>query len=242
MHALIDKLRQKGLWIPRIALKCFHSQVGTILAYGVQVWGPEAVLRVLRPPGGGDEQREELFERAIEDRMVDLHRSYLRSLAGVKVASNRLLFREFGERPLQIHWAKLILRFWNKLASARGTIHHHALREEVRLALATGGSHVGWGSKVLQMLRLLGFDFGVPQELNVEAQVDIISTTKLDVSWLISSFAERMDADWRSDRLRGNPRLFVSDGRQRGVQMCRHERWMGMAKHLGGIHTRPALS
>ncbi|GIL92958.1 hypothetical protein Vretifemale_20407 [Volvox reticuliferus] len=111
MYVLIHKLSRQGLLLPRIGLKCFDAQIRSILSYGVQVWGPERLLEVLRAE---DTAGCGCFEKALKDPMVTLQQSFLRALAGVKVAPNNLLFREFDQYPLQVFWAKLVFRFWTE--------------------------------------------------------------------------------------------------------------------------------
>ncbi|GIL89096.1 hypothetical protein Vretifemale_16963 [Volvox reticuliferus] len=111
MYAVINKLRRKGLFIPRIALWCFDSQIRAILLYGVQVWGPHFLLQLLDRPRD-TQGRYCYFDCAMEDRMVGIQRTFLRSLASVgRVPDNKLLFREFVQQPLHIHWATLVYRF-----------------------------------------------------------------------------------------------------------------------------------
>ena len=73
--------------------------------------------------------------------MVKLQRDFLRQIAGVATAPNRLLFKELGQAPLHVHWYELVFRYWNKLVRSKGSIYHHVFREEIRLALTSAQYH-----------------------------------------------------------------------------------------------------
>ncbi|GIM01087.1 hypothetical protein Vretimale_5926, partial [Volvox reticuliferus] len=104
MYALIDKLNRRGLFIPRIALRCFDTQIRAILSYGAQVWSPYFLSRLLDNPRDA-QGRYCYFEGAMEDRMVGIQRTFLRTLASIgRVPDNRLLFREFSQDPLHLYW------------------------------------------------------------------------------------------------------------------------------------------
>jgi len=124
-----------------------------------------------------------------------------------------------------------VFRFWNSIVRKPGSIHHHVLRDEIRLAIGNNLEAKGWGAIVLKVLQLLGHFDGVSPSLSVDEQVDLIAVTELDVGALVEELIGRFDDDWGSSRLQTDPRDFVSDGRQPGVKMCRYEQWMGPASH-----------
>ena len=234
MYALIKKLRRQGLFLPGVGIKCFHAHVRSILSYGAQIWAPDALLRVTLPLRGR-EQKYGYFERALKDRMVQLQRAFLRRIAGVSIAPDRLLFRELDQSPLQVHWAELLFRFWNRLVKADGTIYQSAFREEIRLALTHGRQYSGWGIKVLGVLNSLGYSFGSSAVSGgLDGLVNAICSHELDVASLMDTLRGRFNDDWNSSRLVTDPRFFVSDGLHPGVKMCRHARWMGASMHLKG--------
>jgi exonuclease III len=234
MHALTRKLRRQGLFLPSIGMRCFDSQVRSILSYGAQIWAPDALLKVVGvvPPT----QRSEYFEKALEDRMVQLQRGFFRSLAGVQTSPDRLLYKELGQMPLHLHWAELTFRFWNQLVKATGTIYHGAFREEIRCALTDPARYAHcWGVKMMRLLVMgLGYKFRGGGQEDVDYLVDMITGHELDVGALMDTLRSRFDEDWKSSRLETDPRMFVSDGRKPGIKMCRHVRWMGATTHLKG--------
>ncbi|GIL88800.1 hypothetical protein Vretimale_19606 [Volvox reticuliferus] len=228
MYAVISKLRRKGLFIPRIALQCFDSQIRAILSYGVQVWGPHFLLQLLDRPRD-IQGRYCYFDRAMEDRMVGIQRTFLRSLASVgRVPDNRLLFREFGQQPLHIHWATLVYRFWNKLVKAKNNIFHNVFREEIRMALLSDCTGSSWGSLVLRGLRCLGHWPDIPVDGELEVRVNVLASKEINIEALMLTLKERFDEDWVNPRLHVQPREFVSDGAKPGVKMCRYTHWMGL--------------
>ena len=232
MYALVKNLRRQGLFSPVVGIKSFHAYIRSILSYGAQIWAPDALLRITLPMRG-QEQKCGYFERALKDRMVQLQRAFLRRIAGVSIAPDRLLFRELDQNPLQVHWAELLFRFWNRLVKADGTIYHCAFREEIRLALTHGRQYSGWGIKVLGVLHSLGYSFGNSTVAGgIEGLVNAISSHELDVTSLMDTLRGRFNDEWNSSRLVTDPRLFISDGLRPGVKMCRHARWMGVSSHL----------
>ncbi|GIM02976.1 hypothetical protein Vretimale_7787, partial [Volvox reticuliferus] len=125
MYALIDKLNRRGLFIPRISLRCFDTQIRAILSYGAQVWSSYFLSQLLDNPHDA-QGRYGYFECAMEDRMVEIQRIFLRTLASVgRVPDNRLLFREFSQDPLHLYWATLVFRFWNRLVWGKNGIFYN---------------------------------------------------------------------------------------------------------------------
>ena len=226
VFALVDKLRLKGLLSPNVSLKCFNVSVRSVLSFAVQVWGPAYILEILQGAGDG---RSLCFDKALSNKMVQVQRDFLQFIAGVKRVPYRLLFSEFDQYPLHVHWAKLVFRFWNSIVRKPGSQHHHVLRDEIRLAIGSNLEGKAWGTVVLKVLNLLGHFDGVSSSLNIDEQVDSISSMELEVGALVEELIRRFDDDWGSTRLQIDPRDFVSDGLQPGVKMCRYEQWMGPA-------------
>ncbi|GFR49039.1 hypothetical protein Agub_g11063, partial [Astrephomene gubernaculifera] len=236
MFSLQRKLKRLGLLVPAVAVKCFDVQVRSILSYGVQVWGPDVVLKLMTDC----ENSARYFDRSLRDPMVQLQREFLREIAGVKVSPDKLLFKEFNQRPLHVFWLELFLRFWNDLVKQKDTVYHQALRGEIRSALSTE-HYDGWGSKVLKILKMLGTDLtALGGELDLNARVERIAGTELNVSALTKKFADRMDADWEDRSLEDDPRLFnpVDPVPGVGVKMCRYKNWMGDPVDRGYITQR----
>jgi len=236
LFSLVSKLRRQGLFVPAVAVRAFDAQVRSILSYGVQVWGPAMVLQVLeRGYPSNQEPRSCYFEYALQNRMVELQKSFLKQLTGAGLPPNRLLFRESGQYPLQMYWAKLIFRFWNRLVEAKGTVYHHCFREELRLAFTSFLTYDGWGTKVIRILEAMGDDLGLGTgDAGTEARVDAVSSHVLDIKELMEGLRSRFDDDWSSVRLAVDPRVFISDNMQPGVKMCRYLQWMGQPKHCRG--------
>ncbi|GFR40188.1 hypothetical protein Agub_g747, partial [Astrephomene gubernaculifera] len=179
--------------------------------------------------------------RSLRDPMVQLQRGFLREVAGVKVSPDKLLFKEFNQRPLHVFWLELFLRFWNDLVKQKDTVYHQAMRGEIRSALSTDLQFDGWGAKVLKILKILGMDLtALGDELNLDARVERIAGTELNVSALTKTFADRVDADWEDRSLEVDPRLFnpVVPVPGVGVMMCRYKNWMGVPVDRGYITQR----
>ena len=236
MLALLSKLRRQALLVPRVALRCFEVQVRSVLSYGAQLWGPDAVLAVLA--GDTGHGLSGCFERAMQHPAVQLQREFLWALARVKRCSSRVVFREFKQRPLQYHWAELALRWWNKMVKSKEVIHRAVFLEELRQAhraQVNPGVCVfgGWGDRMFRMLAALGWEpIGYrPAELPSD-RYERLASTLLPVEELLARFAARLDDEWESARLvEADPRVY--EGPRPSVAVCKHKCWMGEAAHLG---------
>ncbi|GIL51505.1 hypothetical protein Vafri_7470, partial [Volvox africanus] len=92
-----------------------------------------------------------------------------------------------------------------------------------------------WGAKMLRLLTILGCDLGDLSAItDIEEKVDTLIAYKLDTSNLMEELRSRMRVDWMSDRITVSPRVFVSDGHQPGIKMCRYVHWMGDPNHMEG--------
>ncbi|GFR43131.1 hypothetical protein Agub_g4144 [Astrephomene gubernaculifera] len=139
-----------------------------------------------RPAPAAADGRCLWFERALEDDLVKVQKDFLQELAGAQRPTNRLLFREFGQRPLQQHWAALAFRFWNDLCQARDTIYHSAFRNELRLAFESDFNYDGWGAKMLRVYRCLGYNLtGMRQDMDIDSKVNCAASTRVEVGELL---------------------------------------------------------
>ncbi len=86
MLALLSKLRRQALLVPRVALRCFEVQVRSVLSYGAQLWGADAVIAVLAGGAHAGDGLSGCFERALQHPAVKLQREFLWALARVFVA------------------------------------------------------------------------------------------------------------------------------------------------------------
>jgi hypothetical protein len=235
MSALLSKLRRQALLIPRIALRCFEVQVRSVLSYGAQLWGPDAVLAVLA--GATNGELSGCFERALLHPAVQLQREFLWALARVKKCSSRALFREFKQRPLQYHWAELAMRWWNKLVESKSVIHRAVFQEELRQAHRAQVNpgvcvYGGWGDRMFRMLAALGWE---PIEYRhaelPTVRYERLASTPLPVRELLKRFAARLDDEWECAGLaEADPRVY--EGPRPSVTVCKHRCWMGEPAHL----------
>jgi hypothetical protein len=72
MLALLSKLRRQALMFPRLALRCFEVQVRSVLSYGAQLWGPDAVIAVLAGGAHAGVGLSGCFERALQHSALGL--------------------------------------------------------------------------------------------------------------------------------------------------------------------------
>jgi hypothetical protein len=78
-------------------------------------WGPRAVAKLFARTGS-----KTLFQRACEDPAVKQQTAFLKRVAGAKIPTLSLLYTELNQVPMQVHWTKVVLRFWNRLAASEG--------------------------------------------------------------------------------------------------------------------------
>ncbi len=80
-------------------------------------------------------------------------------MAGAKIPTLSLLSVELNQVPMQVHWTKVVLRFWNRLATSEGsTLGKHVLRDVLERACAARFIGKDWGSQVLCVLCALKND------------------------------------------------------------------------------------
>jgi hypothetical protein len=177
------------------------------------------------------------FERALQHPMVQLQREFLWALARVRRCSSRAVFREFGQQPLQFHWAELALRWWDRMVESKDPIHRAVFREELRQAHRAQVNpgvcvYGGWGDRMFRVLAALGWEPIAynPSELP-HARYDRLMSTRLPIVELLQRFAARLDDEWSSVLSQADPR--VHEGRRPSVTVCKHKCWMGDAAYSG---------
>ena len=114
VHGLHAMCRNKGVNVPEKRMDLFNVLVLPVLSYGAQVWGPDFI--------------NVEFEAAMNNKATEVQRTYMRAIVGARKPTMLCLYRELSERPIQYHWAKLSLRFWNALC-------HKAFIADINLAV-----------------------------------------------------------------------------------------------------------
>jgi len=216
MHALNALCRENKIHVPKLRMNLFWSLVVPVFSYGAQVWGPDFI--------------NVSFESAMTNPMVEEQRAFMRSVVGARAPTQALLFRELAQRPLQYHWAKLVLRFWNGLVERPDTLCHRAFVADLRLALIDGVTDC-WAAGVLRFLADAGVR--VPEGLAAGAQVAHFASLFIPIGRVLDNFAEKLDARWRLPYVTGAPRDFPSG--ETGVKMCRYASWMGDPVHTAAV-------
>jgi hypothetical protein len=144
MHALLTRLKTARISQSAFQVRLFNVLVEPVLSYGCQVWGPD-VLK-------GSLSLNALLSNPQELVLVD----FLRIISGLPKAVKRsVLLREFGARPLYLHWLKLCARFWQRtLALPPSRLLRMALIDNIQLCVS--GCQDCWAAKFLLSMQQIG--------------------------------------------------------------------------------------
>ena len=173
MHALLTRLRAAHISQSEFQVRLFGVLVEPVLSYGCQVWGPDMFGGSLHPDKWLDAPQE----------AVQLH--FLRFLCGLpKAAKRQAMLREFGARPLHLHWLALCARFWARvLALPADRLLRKALVADIELFVS--GCQDCWSAKFLLAM----------QQLQVVTDAGALSTVQ-------SVLAQPIDEKTVADRAR----------------------------------------
>jgi hypothetical protein len=164
MHALLTRLKAARISQSAFQVRLFNVLVEPVLSYGCQVWGPDMV--------GGSLHLNALLDNRQESVQID----FLRIISGLPKAVKRpVLLREFGARPLHLHWLKLCARFWQRtLALPPSRLLRMALIDNIQLCAS--GCQDCWTAKFLSVMRQIG----VLESTAVLTSVDSFSRLPID--------------------------------------------------------------
>ena len=170
-HALRSRCAELALYDPGLRTELFDSLVTPVLMHGAEVWG--ATSRVSMSSFG--EQETDPTER--------VHRSFLRSLLGVRVSTPGIsILGEFGRFPLLVRRVRAISLYYNRLFSLHGSgrLVDLAFQDSIRLweewefmrdSTALPGIRYpvprvrGWYGDTLHMLGSLGYSIADPRSI-----------------------------------------------------------------------------
>lgn len=171
-----------------------------------------------------------------------LQTAFLKHVVGAKLPTLSLLYTELSQTPMQVHWAKLVAKFWNRLAMSKGsTLGKRVLRDILQRAQSAGFQGNDWGSQVLRMFRALGHNLvarAPPASQEPAALVEWLAAQQVPVSALLEELERRLRPEWTASELQCDPRSFPEGGRN-GVKLCRYRHWMGLPEE-GQAHAHLA--
>ena len=157
-----------GLGSPGLQTELFDALVRPVLSYGAEIWGTQYLAGATNP-------------------CESLHGSFLRGLLGVRQSTpTQVLLAECGRFPLVTSWAKLVARFWSRLASMDDSrLTKQAFIVNAQLALCAKRSlpaaHRPWVSQTAGLFEALG----VPVNLHAPAPVSEAQVEKaMQARWL----------------------------------------------------------
>jgi hypothetical protein len=222
------QLRASKMQAPGLAMSFYNSLVVPVLSYGAQVWAPDKLSSVFT------------FEHAMVDPMVDEQKRFMCSVVGAKLPTRALLYRELGQRPLQAHWAVLVLRFWNGLVANTDTLYHRVFRAD--LELAESGVQNCWSKHMIRFLSRMGIP-AAPPTLDRKDRVGYYATLKVDVHAVTHAFNTALDNPWNVTCSAVTPRGYVGEG----TKCVRYNAWSGLSFGIGAkakapLHCNTAIS
>jgi hypothetical protein len=143
MHALLTRLKVAHISQSAFQVRLFNVLVEPVLSYGCQVWGPDMLKGSLN------------LDAILLNQQESVLTDFLRIISGLPKAVKRwVLLREFGARPLHLHWLTLCARFWQRtLALPPSRLLRMALIDDI--ALFVSGCHNCWAAKFLSAMQRL---------------------------------------------------------------------------------------
>lgn len=128
----------------------FNALVRPVISYGCQIWGVNH-LKLPVSELNGTSYHSILPNNSLESVQTD----FLRFVASVgRVAPLWMLLNEFSAQPLQVHFAKCIITFWNDMRRDNESMVAHACRSDLKLMVS--GVKECWSFKVCKFLAALG--------------------------------------------------------------------------------------
>jgi hypothetical protein len=155
--------------------------------------------------------------------LEDVQLTFLRLAAGgmiPKTADSAALLREFGCKPLQVHWAIIIGKYWDKLSKMdEGRPARRAFIESIRQALR--GHQGAWAYKVLKAFQNIG---AVPQEIlsKKDTPEGIQDVLQCGINGEMAGLFESHFLNLRWDGLEKDPCTAPSEG----IMRCTYESWV----------------
>jgi Reverse transcriptase (RNA-dependent DNA polymerase) len=234
MHALSANMDRLKLFSPDLRVRCFNTQVRSILSYGCEAWGPDVLEEAMQ--GGPVLRRrdyrnraEGVFEACLKDPAVKLQTTFFRHTVGACRPAHRLLYAEMGAYPLHEFWARMVIGFWNRVAKQGGTVWHSAMMDELMTAWNQPQSQ-GWGAKFIRFLKWAGHEVweGAPRHESPGNRAKWALERPLPMGLIMGNVREKFFAGWAHERMAGGPRDMPSDGLTPGVKMSQYLHWTGL--------------
>lgn len=162
LQAMRRRCAELGLTDPQLQIELFDTLVTPVLSYGAEVWATQFLLGAANP-------------------CEQLHRSFLRRILGVRLATpTEVIYAELGRFQLSVQWAKLTARFWTRLVRMDDSrLVKQAFTLSLELAGRTPASlpvaHRPWAAHVGSFCEGLGMgvDLSAPTEI---AAAEIVKT------------------------------------------------------------------
>jgi hypothetical protein len=209
MHALLGKCKRSC--ITQFDMKCrlFDNQVGSVLSYGCQVWGPFMFAKRV------------VTSNACDNFADKVHLSYLRIMAGAARQTSRdVLLRDFNRHPVLFHWVRLAVRWWLKLSIMdEHRLARHAFESDIQLML--DGCKECWSYMLLHTLTQLGV-ICQQQWRSSSATVQSILQLGFDERAVVQALDQQLLKPWQevSGLNPRNPALST------GIEKITHAAWV----------------
>jgi hypothetical protein len=203
------KINTLHINVPELRVRLFNTLVVPVVSYGCQVWGAD----FMNIPGEGEAKS---LSKILSNPFEKMQLSYLRWVSGAaKYVSNWVLLKEFAQTPLQLHWIRLVVRWWNSLSSKKHWLAHLAFKDNVQMMIE--GDTKCWSAKVIQCMKSLGL---IAATVDM-CDLDSVCNLQFSESDVRNKVLLKYESVWVG--LHDNPRLSPSVGNAR----CIYIRWFG---------------
>ena len=149
MWALLSRIEALQITCLATKVSLFRILVESVANYGCQVWGAD-MLRI--------DSEQHILGNAVQKMVL----YFLRIISGAHSTVSRwVLLREFDMYPIQMRWACLCARYWNRsLSPPHAVLARASLVADVQLF--TRGHDSCWTAKFLRLMCQLDLVRGIP--------------------------------------------------------------------------------
>lgn len=216
MWGMLGKFKAMQLQDLYMKTHMFDLLVRPVLGYCCEVWGPDSLQEVDTATG------------MLANSLQAVQSLFMRKLGGLRNSTNRqVMLKELCWSPLSAQWSKLIVDYWNRLATMHDGLLRHVFVDCVRMGCC---NNVGWVAKVLGMLSKLGLGDisesikqGVQQ---ADAAGQLIDVPEIDHGKVREAWERVWESSWRQASI--TPPNICTEA----VSLATHSFWMGPVERV----------
>ena len=166
MWGMLGKFKSMQLQDLYMKTHMFDLLVRPVLGYCCEVWGPDSLQGVDSPTG------------MLANSLQGVQSLFMRKLGGFRKSVNRqVMLKELCWSPLSAQWSKLIVNYWNRLATMQNGLLRRVFLDSVQMGCC---NNVGWAAMVLGMLKKLGLT-EMAEAIKHEAQQAVAAGREMEV-------------------------------------------------------------